>query len=112
MKPPARRVFLGRDSALLERVRVYRSDEALEVAAANSFEINYLRVFFDEVQLVTLHDSRGGAVVWVCGILAILLGAAVAVVWSTREVSLPLAGLSVVCLLAAGAAAVVPQWTV
>src|SRR5262249_31203720 len=58
--PPRRRVFLGRDSTWAERIRVYRTDEALEVVYVSSFQLTMRRVFFDEVQLVTLHRSRGG----------------------------------------------------
>jgi len=64
MTEPAPRIFLGRDASWAERVRVYRTDEALEVAYINTFEVSLRRLFFDEVQLVTLHRARGSRTLW------------------------------------------------
>ena len=71
---PARRL-LGTVSGIAERVRVYRTAEALEIDQMEYYNIRRRRVFFDEVELVTLHSKRGmvaGAVF--CGILALLVG--------------------------------------
>jgi hypothetical protein len=72
MTEPARRVFLGRDASWAERVRVYRTDEALEVAYINTFEVSMRRLFFDEVQLVTLHRARGSRTLWLLIVLTAL----------------------------------------
>jgi hypothetical protein len=72
MTEPARRTFLGRDASWAERVRVYRTDEALEVAYINTFEVSLRRLFFDEVQLVTLHRVRGSRTLWLLIVLSAL----------------------------------------
>jgi len=74
MTEPARRIFLGRDTSWAERVRVYRTDEALEVAYINTFEVSLRRLFFDEVQLVTLHRARGSRTLWLLITLSALCG--------------------------------------
>lgn len=53
------RRYLGRAQTLSERVRTYWTDEALEVDRADNYEIRRRRVFFDEILLVTLHNTRG-----------------------------------------------------
>lgn len=53
------RRYLGRAQSLSERVRTYWTDEALEVDRADNYEIRRRRVFFDEILLVTLHNTRG-----------------------------------------------------
>lgn len=64
MSEPVRqpRRYLGRAQTLSERVRTYWTDEALEVDRADNYEIRRRRVFFDEILLVTLHDTRGALV--------------------------------------------------
>ena len=61
MSEPVRRPrrYLGRAQTLSERVRIYWTDEALEVDRADNYEIRRRRVFFDEILLVTLHNTRG-----------------------------------------------------
>lgn len=58
-QPRPTRRYLGRAQTLSERVRTYWTDEALEVDRADNFEIRRRRVFFDEILLVTLHNTRG-----------------------------------------------------
>jgi hypothetical protein len=72
MNPPPRypRRYLGRASSLAERVRTYWTDEGLEVDRVDNFEIRRRRVFFDEILLVTLHNTRG----FVMAILPLCLG--------------------------------------
>ncbi|HEV3460277.1 MAG TPA: hypothetical protein VHG32_27350 [Thermoanaerobaculia bacterium] len=74
MNGPARRVFLARDAAWMERVRVYRTDEALEVAHISYVEVSLTRVFFDEVRLLTLHRYHGGRILWLLMALTALCG--------------------------------------
>jgi hypothetical protein len=59
MTGPPRRVLLGAESGIADRCRVYRTAEALEVDLIDHYDIQRRRVFFDEVQLVTLHPRRG-----------------------------------------------------
>ncbi|HYH47320.1 MAG TPA: hypothetical protein VEG34_16690, partial [Thermoanaerobaculia bacterium] len=61
MSEPVRqpRRYLGRAQSLSERVRTYWTAEALEVDRADNYEIRRRRVFFDEILLVTLHNTRG-----------------------------------------------------
>lgn len=58
-EPRAPRRFLGRARTAADRIRVYWTEESLEVDQADHFEIRRRRVFFDEIQLVTLHSTRG-----------------------------------------------------
>jgi len=59
MTRPPRRVLLGAENGIADRCRVYRTPEALEVDLIDHYDIQRRRVFFDEVQLVTLHSRRG-----------------------------------------------------
>lgn len=70
---PVRRL-LGKAHSLTERVRVFWTDEALEVDQADNYEIRRRRVFFDEILLVTLHSTRGGVLPWVLALLAVPFG--------------------------------------
>jgi len=83
MTEPARRVFLGRDASWAERVRVYRTDEALEVAYISTFDVSLRRLFFDEVQLVTLHRARGSRTLWLLIALSALCALGTLISWST-----------------------------
>jgi hypothetical protein len=87
MTEPARRVFLGRDASWAERVRVYRTDEALEVAYISTFEVSLRRLFFDEVQLVTLHRARGSRTLWLLIVLSALCALAALAARSTTELA-------------------------
>lgn len=71
---PVRRL-LGKAHSWTERVRVFWTDEALEVDQADNYEIRRRRVFFDEILLVTLHSTRGGGVLpWLLALLALPCG--------------------------------------
>jgi hypothetical protein len=78
MSEPLRypRRYLGRAQSLSERVRTYWTDEALEVDRADNYEIRRRRVFFDEILLVTLHNTRG----FLVSILPLLMGLLFAVI--------------------------------
>jgi hypothetical protein len=109
---PPRRVLLGAESGLADRCRVYRTAEALEVDLIDSYQIQRRRVFFDEVQLVTLHSRRG---VWRTALglallaVAAVLGAAADNSLSTRNL---LYGSALVLALLAGLSAIIPAWIV
>lgn len=65
------RQYLGSLRSWGDRTRVYRSPEALEVDHIDHWEIRRRRVFFDEVLLVTLHETRiAGPYPWLLGALA------------------------------------------
>jgi hypothetical protein len=113
VKDPPRRRFVGRDHSWAERVRVYRTDEALEVAHISSFEVSLRRVFFDEVQLVTLHRARDTRTL----ALLILVAALCALGLLAARTSGALVQLLLAAPLALAAAwalalAVVPAWVV
>ncbi len=64
MVPPpqnARRILLGKSTDFLVRKRVYRFQDGLEIVEILGFDARCRRVFFDEVHLVTHHQSRGWA---------------------------------------------------
>jgi hypothetical protein len=73
MKPPVRRL-IGTERTLADRSRVYRIEEGLEVDLVDSYNIRRRRVFFDEVQLVTLHSRRGS--LWPVVLLTLLAAGA------------------------------------
>jgi hypothetical protein len=70
----SQRTFLGNDNSISERVRVYRTPDAVELDQIDQYQIFRKRVFFDEVRLVTLHAKRGAGTGWVLLILGLLLG--------------------------------------
>ncbi|HEX3531685.1 MAG TPA: hypothetical protein VH988_31890 [Thermoanaerobaculia bacterium] len=111
---PARRL-LGTANGIAERVRVYRTAEALEIDRMEYYNIRRQRVFFDEVQLVTLHAKRGltvGAVAW--GVLALLVGLATSGVARNGTAPVFSAFLAVTAALALGSliSMLAPVWTV
>jgi hypothetical protein len=111
--PPRR--LLGTDQSLAERVRVYRTADALEVDLVDYFNIRRRRVFFDEVELVTLHSGRGlkgMAVGWV--VLTLLVGLAGAPLLGSRDpkTSFLFFGIAGGFALGALLSLFVPVWTV
>jgi len=104
-RPTPRRQRIGGAATLVERVRVYRTGDALEVDTATSFEISRRRVFFDEVVLVLLH-RRGYHPLLV--LAAVLLGLLCVGTALAKEywVLLPIV-LFLACVLLGG-----PAWTV
>ncbi|HVG10649.1 MAG TPA: hypothetical protein VNM67_23300 [Thermoanaerobaculia bacterium] len=114
MSEPLRhpRRYLGRAQTLSERVRTYWTDEALEVDRADNYEIRRRRVFFDEILLVTLHNTRG-VLISILPLCLALLFMAVAVAASaepaTSRIFWLLAGFFVA--FAVGAA-LAPVWVV
>ena len=58
------RRFLGRYNDVVTRHAVYATDSAIEVDERDNFAIVRKRVFFEDVQLVTLHDRVGIAAVF------------------------------------------------
>jgi hypothetical protein len=70
-RPP--RVYLGSVRSWGDRSRIYSTPEALEVDLIDHYEVRRRRVFFDEVQLVTLHETRvAGPYPWILGFLSLI----------------------------------------
>jgi hypothetical protein len=110
---PPRRHYVGSFLGWTERLRVFRTDDALEVDSSDRFEIRRRRVFFDEVLLATLHRQLGGGPYpWTFASLALLAG-----LLSFAFASEPVA-LRITLGIAAGLAAlaiagfVLPAWIV
>lgn len=70
---PERRL-LGRDSSLVERIRVFRRGDALEVDTSSFYRIVRHRVLFEEVELATIHRGRGYRLVFLFALLGLLVG--------------------------------------
>lgn len=71
-RPP--RIYIGSVRSWGDRSRIYRTPEALEIDLIDHYEVRRRRVFFDEVQLVTLHETRAaGPYPWILGFLAFVL---------------------------------------
>jgi hypothetical protein len=112
MKGSSRRTFLGRDHRLAERVRVYRTAEALEIAYVSAFDVSTKRVFFDEVQLLTLHRTRAGRARWLLGISAALFGLGALLARTVPSLFAVLLALAAATATGSVAAALAPIWVV
>jgi hypothetical protein len=115
MNGPSPRRLLATDSTIGERIRIYRTGDALEVDVVSFYSIRRRRVFFDEVQLVTLHSRRGmaaAAVAW--GGLALLVGLAASGIGKNGDLKTLSIFLSVAAAFALGSltSMLVPVWTV
>jgi hypothetical protein len=116
MSERPQRVFLGSMLGVGERMRVFRTPDALEVDSSDHYEIQRRRVFLDEVQLVTLHRGLGGGVYpWVLGGLTLFTGFIAAVSFTIPDATEIRNGfLLATAVLAALAVAsgFLPAWTV
>jgi hypothetical protein len=112
MKAPARRVFVARDAAWMERVRVYRTDDALEVAHISYFDVSLTRVFFDEVRLVTLHRAYGGRPLWLLIVVTALFGLATLAANSVPGLYYTFLGVTLAFATWTLITALLPRWTV
>jgi uncharacterized membrane protein YeaQ/YmgE (transglycosylase-associated protein family) len=106
-----RRRLLATDHAFGERVRIYQTPAALEVDRIDVAGIQRRRVFFDEVQFVTLHRQRGIAGLAVTAVvLALVAGLVASRIWMSRT------GLLALYLAAAVlgilGSLLLPVWTV
>ncbi|HEY6549528.1 MAG TPA: hypothetical protein VI589_16540 [Vicinamibacteria bacterium] len=59
MRKPLPRTLLGKQSGLSSRQRVFRTAEAVEAEETEGYDVAVRRVFFDEVLLVTYHQTVG-----------------------------------------------------
>ncbi|MES1245494.1 MAG: hypothetical protein ABUT39_28070 [Acidobacteriota bacterium] len=110
--PRQDRRYLGSAHTLAERVRVYWTQQGLEVDTSEGYEIRRTRVFFDEVLLVTLHSKLGGALPWLPLGLGALVGFS-AVVARSEPVSSQVMTWVALGLFAIGAALFfTPRWVV
>lgn len=109
---PVRRL-LGKAHSWTERVRVFWTDEALEVDQADNYEIRRRRVFFDEILLVTLHSTRGGVMPWLLALLAVPCGLfALAFTGDEADVGRVFLVMAAVLGLLAAIVALLPIWVV
>jgi hypothetical protein len=108
----SQRHYLGSAHTLSERVRVYRTEKALEVDRLESYEIRRSRVLFDEVLLVTLHRKLGGALPWLLLTLAVVMGFSAALASSVPELSRSLAGVAGGLVLTGAGLFFTPLWVV
>lgn len=108
-RPP--RIYVGSVRSWGDRSRIYRTPEALEIDLIDHYEVRRRRVFFDEVQLVTLHETRvAGPYPWILGFLAfVLLLSALPSPPAVRTWLLAIAGL---CGLVALLTIASPVWIV
>jgi len=74
--PPSRRTLLGTAADISGRQRVYETADAVVVDHANGFSGTRLRVFYDEVLLVTRHDFIGWPLAVALAGAALLMGMA------------------------------------
>ena len=58
MTPIRKRVFLGRTIQMSEREHVYLVDDAVEVDQVDGYEVTRRRVFFNDIEAVTIHQRR------------------------------------------------------
>lgn len=70
---PERRL-LGRDASLVERIRVYRRGETLEVDTSTFYRITRHRVLFEEVELATIHRGRSYLRMFLLAFLGLSVG--------------------------------------
>ncbi len=70
MKGPPLRTLLGKQSSLSSRQRVYRTAFGVEAEETEGYDVAVRRVFFDEVLLVTYHQTVG--VGFVVGMLVVI----------------------------------------
>lgn len=108
----APRTFLGRDNSWAERVRVYRTADAVEVVHVTAFELAMRRVFFDEVRVVTLHRARASRATWLLVLLAAAPALLAFLARSDQTALQIFATLTVILGALAAAIILVPTWTV
>lgn len=70
---PERRL-LARNATVVERIRVYRRGETLEVDTSSFYRITRHRVLFEEVELATLHQGRSYRSVALLGLFGLVVG--------------------------------------
>lgn len=111
-RPP--RAYIGSTRSWGDRSRIYRTPEALEVDLIDHYEVRRRRVFFDEVQLVTLHETRvAGPLPWAYGLLASALILPALIIGSdSPSLRITLLAIAAALILAALAMALAPVWII
>lgn len=113
MSQPTPRSYLGSAHNLAERVRVYWTEKGLEVDSSEGYEIRRTRVFFDEIQLVTLHSQLGGAMSLLSLILALLAGIVASALTQSEPLSSRAMWWTALALAVLAAVLfVIPKWVV
>lgn len=110
-RPPRR--LLGKAHSWTDRVRVFWTDEALEVDQADNYEIRRRRVFFDEILLVTLHSGRGGVLPWIVALMGLPFGLfSLALTGDEADVGRVFLAMAVALGVLAVVLALLPVWVV
>lgn len=114
MNGPPPRTYLGSVRSWGDRANIYRTSEALEVDLIDHYEVRRRRVFFDEVQLVTLHETRAaGPLPWVYYLLASALILPALIIGSDSPIFRnTLLAIGAALVLTALAMALSPVWVV
>jgi len=107
---PERRL-LARDASLVERIRVYRRGEALEVDTSSFYRITRHRVLFEEVELATLHRGRNYRLVVAIGLLGLLFGSVGSAISGTSGGSLAF-GIFAPTVVATIIGFLLPDWVI
>ena len=107
---PERRL-LARDASLVERIRVYRRGEALEVDTSSFYRITRHRVLFEEVELATLHRGRNYRAVLALGLLGLLAGSIFAA-FSTGSAGTIAFGIMASTVVATVLGYLLPDWVI
>lgn len=91
------RTFLARSRSLIATDAAFLTPDAIEVDQSSNYEVVRKRVFFDDVQLVTLHRERGAAFLVPTGLIALLFNAMgifiLAIDTAAWPVALPVLGI-------------------
>lgn len=107
------RQYLGSFHGFNERMRIFRTEDALEVDSSDRYEIRRRRVFFDEVLLATLHQERGGGPYpWMSLVLALFGGLLALAFQSEPKAFQILLACAVGFALLALGAFLIPTWIV
>lgn len=69
--PDPNRQLLDKWATALTRVRVYQTPHGLDVESNEHFEVTNTRVFYDDVQLVTLHREYGALYLTLTGLFTL-----------------------------------------
>lgn len=85
------RVKLGRSASWVSREVVYRSPLGFEIEASEHYEITRRRVYYEDIQLVTLHREWGVLYLVLTGVFGLAFIALVAFILSLSKDAWPAA---------------------
>jgi len=76
-----RRRYLGRNFSRYERIYVYLIDNGLEVDVSEGYDIQRVRVFFEDIRLLTMHTGRSRIAATISGVLMLVALVISIVMW-------------------------------